>query len=200
MLFKPRQKPSTLLRIQNVLWPRSGLRRGYRYLWHRVTRIKATPHVIAMGFAAGAFASFTPFVGLHFIIGGLLALLIGGNVVASAFGTCIGNPLTFPFIWLSTFNLGGFLLGYDQRDEITLALPDGAFWLFFTSPLEFSEAFVAAVGPVLWPMLLGSLPLGIVTAVIIYFTIYPAVEGYQHRRQEKLARRKFAGPKPVNPS
>lgn len=200
MLFKPKQKPSLLLRVQNFLWPRSGVRRAYLYLWHRIIRIRGTPHVISLGLAAGAFASFTPFVGLHFILGGLIALLVGGNILASALGTCVGNPVTFPFIWLSTFNLGGFLLGYDQREEISLMLPEGAFWMLFKNPIAFFEAFGSAVGPVLWPMLLGSLPLGAITGVIIYFAAYPAVEGYQHRRRERLLRRKFAGPNVPKPS
>jgi uncharacterized protein (DUF2062 family) len=145
-----------------------------------------------LGFAAGAFASFTPLVGFHFIVAAVLALVVGGNVVASALGTCVGNPLTFPFIWLSTYNLGGYLLGYDHREELTLSMPDGMFWLFFSSPGEFWNAFWGALGPVLVPMTLGSLPLGIICAVIIYFVLYPAVEGYQHRRRQKLKRRRFA--------
>ena len=189
-----------LLRAQNFLWPRSGVRRAYMYLWHRITRIRGTPHVISLGLAAGAFSSFTPFVGFHFIIGGLVALIVGGNILASALGTCVGNPVTFPFIWLSTFNLGGFLLGYDQREAINLALPDGAFWMLFRNPAGFFEAFGNAVGPVLWPMMLGSIPLGMITAVIVYFAAYPAVESYQHRRKEKLLRRKFAGPSAPKPS
>ena len=201
MLFKPKEKPSMLFKAQNVLWPRTGLRRAYTYLWHRMHRIRATPHVIAIGLAAGAFASFTPFVGLHFLVGGLFALIVGGNVLASAIGTCVGNPLTFPFIWLSTYNLGGYLMGYDQRDEMTLALPDGTFMLLFKNPLMFFEVFWDAIGPVVVPMLLGSVPLGLITGTIVYFASYPAVASYQSRRKERLLRRKerlsqgkFAGP------
>lgn len=150
--------------------------------------------MISLGLAAGAFSSFTPFVGFHFIIGGLVALIIGGNILASALGTCVGNPVTFPFIWLATFNLGGFLLGYDHRDAINLALPEGAFWMLFQNPIGFFEAFGNSIGPVLWPMMLGSLPLGLITAVIVYFASYPAVESYQHRRRERMLRRKFAAP------
>ena len=191
MLFKPKHKPSMLMRCQNLVWPRTGIMRAWRYLWHRLHRIRATPHVIALGFAAGAFASFTPFVGLHFILAGVLAAAIGGNVIASAFGTCVGNPISFPFIWLSTYNLGGALLGYDQLEEINLSLPDGTFWLLFTNPVEFFKVFWEAAGPLIVPMLLGSLPLGLIVALITYFLIYPAVEGYQHRRRERLARRRL---------
>jgi uncharacterized protein (DUF2062 family) len=39
-----------------------------------------------------------------------MAFLLRANVVASAIGTLIGNPLTFPFIWLSSYKLGTALL------------------------------------------------------------------------------------------
>ena len=200
MLFRPRQKPSLVVRTQNMIWPRSGMRRATMYLWHRLTRISATPHVISLGFAAGAFASFTPFVGFHFVIGGIIALLIGGNVLASALGTCIGNPLTFPIIWLSTFNLGGFILGYDHRSDIDLSMPDGTWVLFFKQPAEFWRIFWDAVGPLLKPMILGSIPLGVISAVVVYLLVYPAVEGYQHRRRERLAQRRFANSNVAKPS
>ncbi len=73
MLFRRREGPTLLHKTLSFLWPRRGLQRGWRYLWHRVTRISATPHTIALGVAIGAFISFTPFVGLHLIIAWLIA-------------------------------------------------------------------------------------------------------------------------------
>ena len=57
---------------------------------------------VAAGVAAGAFTSFTPFMGLHFLFAALFAWAIRGNLLASALGTFVGNPLTFPFIWAAT--------------------------------------------------------------------------------------------------
>ncbi len=179
-----------LNRLQNLIWPRLGFRRFAIYLGHRLSRIRATPHVIALGFAAGAFASFTPFVGFHFVIGALVAVIVGGNLLASALGTCIGNPISFPFIWLSTYNVGGYLLGYGQRDEIDLSLPDGTWSLLLKNPPQFWDVFWGALGPVVKPMLLGSIPLGLICGVITYFALYPIIEGYQRRRRERLQRRR----------
>ncbi len=189
MLFRPRHKPSFAAQLQRWLWPRRGIMRAWLYVWHRVTRISASPHVIAMGFAAGAFTSFTPFVGFHFIVAGLLAFIIGGNILASALGTAVGNPLTFPFIWLSTYNMGGFVLGYESRDDIDLAVPDGTMAGFLSAPGQAFDAVWSVVGPVFTPMLIGSLPLGLATAAICYCAIYPAVDGYQRRRKHRLAMR-----------
>lgn len=190
-MFRPRNKPPLRTRLKNLVWPKLGFRRFSLYVGHRLSRIRATPHVIALGFAAGAFASFTPFVGFHFFIGAILAAVIGGNVVASALGTCVGNPISFPFIWLSTYNLGGYLLGYDQRNEIDLSLPDGTWSLFFRDLSQFWEIFWGAIEPVVKPMLLGSIPLGLICGAITYFAIYALVEGYQRRRRERLARRRI---------
>ena len=192
-MFGRRNKPSTLTRLLNIFWPRIGVRRFTKYLGHRLSRIRATPHVIALGFAAGAFASFTPFVGFHFVIGAVVALIIGGNLLSSALGTCVGNPISFPFIWLSTYNLGGYLLGYDHRDEIDISLPEGTWAMLFKNPPQFWDAFWGALGPVVKPMLLGSVPLGLTCGLITYFAIYAMVEGYQRRRRERLERRRPRG-------
>lgn len=188
MMFRRRQRPTVLQRALLFLWPRGGVQRGWRYVWHRVTRISATPHAIALGFAAGTFASFTPYIGFHFIIAGLIALAVGGSIIASAFGTVVGNPVTFPLIWLSTYNLGGLLLGYERRSSVHLDLPDGMFLMLFTTPGEFWRAFWKGVGPYIVPMTVGSIPLGIAAATVVYFVVRSAVTGYQLRRQARLAR------------
>ena len=122
-MFLRRKSPGFWLRVRNVIWPKMGLSRAWRYLVHRMARLKASPHTIALGFAAGAFASFTPFVGLHFIIAGLIAFALRSSILASAIGTVVGNPLTFPFIWLATYNVGAALLGREAKGEVVLDLP-----------------------------------------------------------------------------
>ncbi len=188
MLFVPRQKPTFASRLQTIMWPKRGLKRAWIYLWHRVSRISATPHIIALGFAAGAFASFTPFVGFHFIIAAIIALAIGGSVLASALGTSVGNPLTFPFIWLATYQAGNYILRREPSHDVNLYLPDGTMLLLFQDPAEFWRIMWEAIGPVLVPMLVGCVPVGLVVAAVLYFLVRPAVRGYQARRRARLAR------------
>lgn len=192
MLFRRRHGPTLSQRILGFLWPRRGLHRGWRYVWHRVTRISATPHTIALGVAAGAFASFTPFMGFHFIIAAAIAVAFGGSILASALGTAVGNPLTFPFIWLSTYNLGAMLLGYRQRTHVHIDLPDNVLTLLFTEPGRFWRAFWYAVDPYLVPMTVGSIPLGLACGLAVYFIVRSAVAGYQRRRQARLCRERQA--------
>ena len=76
----------------------------------RLKRLQGTPYSIATGFACGVAISFTPFIGFHMILAALTAWLIRGNIIASAIGTIVGNPWTFPFIWLAVF------VNYHSRD------------------------------------------------------------------------------------
>ena len=37
--------------------------------------------------------------------------MMRGSILASALGTFFGSPLTFPLIWITTFNIGNWFLG-----------------------------------------------------------------------------------------
>ena len=127
------------------------------------------------GVAAGAFASFTPFMGLHFILAFVLAWLLAGNMIAAAFGTAIGNPLTFPAIWAATHGAGTAILG------ATVAPGDPA---PVSLGVVLSHGEITAVWePILKPMLVGGVPLGLVVGVICYVLTRFTVSAFQHRRR-----------------
>ena len=189
-MFARREKPGLLRRVWLFIFPPGGLKRAWTYVWHRTKRISATPHAIAAGFAAGAFVSCTPFIGFHFILAGILAWFLRGSILASALGTAVGNPLTFPFIWWATYNLGGLILGYDLKSEITIDLPHGFGMMLFTRPGEFFSMFWEAMSPLIVPMLVGSLPIGLPLGAGFYFLVRKAVSEYQERRRARLAARR----------
>ncbi len=83
MLFRARRKPAIADRLRQFIWPRSGWRRAFSYVAHRLARLPGTPYSIAAGFACGAAISFTPFLGLHFVLAGLLAWALGANIIAA---------------------------------------------------------------------------------------------------------------------
>ncbi len=189
MLFKRREKPPIRERAQAWLWPKRGWRRAMGYVRHRVTRLSGSPHAIALGFAAGVFASFTPFMGFHFIIGAVAALVIGGNVIASAFGTFVGNPVTFPFIWFSTFSFGNFLLGIETEGGDQSKLAEMSLWATLTDPSSLFSDFWTSLWPLLKPMTIGGVPLGLTLAVIFYFLVRIIVGTYQNNRRRRLQQR-----------
>ena len=176
-------------KVRNFFWPEIGFQRALRYISHKINRISGSPHSIALGFAAGAFASFTPMIGFHFVLAGLLAWIIRGNLLASAIGTSVGNPLTFPFIWIATHNFGSKLLGQQGSDNISLSLPEGGMAMLFTEPKSFFVELWAGLEPVFWPMCVGSLTIGIPVGVVFYFLLMPMIARYQHRRKRKRDKR-----------
>ena len=174
-MFK-RKNPLTLLqRVRQLLWPSSGLRRSALYVGHRIGRLPGTPYRIAAGFACGAAVSFTPFIGLHFVLAMVLSLLIRGNVIASAIGTIVGNPWTFPFIWAWTYALGQWILGVDDLDAQGVS---------FTLTEIFDRP-----SAVLLPMLLGSLPTALTAWLAVFFTASATVSQYQRSRRRRLRKR-----------
>lgn len=175
-MFSSRRQKSISRRVQDLFWPRIGLLRAWRYSMHRLARIKVSSHNIALGFAAGAFVSFTPFIGFHFILAAAVAVLMRGNLIASAVGTVVGNPITFPFIWLATYNLGAVIQGQPTKDHLALELADNAIGLFSDGPVALIAMLGESVGPYIVPMLLGGIPLGAVCGILCYYVVLVAVD------------------------
>lgn len=160
------------------MWPRRSWLRSLEYFKKRVVRLSASPHAIALGFAAGAFASCTPFVGFHFLIAAAIAFLLGGNLIASAIGTAVGNPLTFPFIWATTFNIGRYIL---PAAKASLS-PGPMSHHFFSQSIE-------TILPIISRMLIGAVPLGIVVGAVCYFVVRSLTAAYQEARRRRLRQR-----------
>ena len=172
-MFKRRSPLTLRQRLGAFFWPRSGWRRSGAYVAHRLRRLPGTPYRIAAGFASGAAVSFTPFIGLHFVLAAGLALLVRGNVIASAIGTAVGNPWTFPLIWLWTYSLGRWVLGWEGG---LTGLPENpSFQHIFEHPLE-----------VLLPMIVGSIPTAAVVWFVVFWPLQRTVAGYQKARRRRL--------------
>lgn len=178
-MFKRRTPRTPIQHAREMFWPSIGFRRAGQYLWKRISRLNGSPHAVALGFAAGAFASFTPFVGFHFIVGFCVAWAVRGNIIASAFGTVVGNPLTFPFIWLATYDLGRFVMGEAVEADPGRATHE-AFW---------KTGDLTTITDIFLPMMIGAVPLGMLAATLCYFPVKAAVSGFQHRRRVRFAER-----------
>ena len=145
------------------------------YVLKRTTRLSGTPHSIAAGVACGVAISFTPFIGFHLAGAFLLCLLLRGNYVAGAVGTLVGNPWTFPFIWVAIYELGHVLLG-TRASQI--------------EPVERWDLsrFFAEVEAVFWPMVVGGVPMAVIAGLATYFALVRVVAVYQQERQRRRAR------------
>lgn len=174
MIFKRRVSLGWLGRLRTLVAPAKGWRRGFSYIGRRVQRLPDTPHRIAIGFACGVFASFTPFFGLHFVIAALAALAVRGNVLASALGTFVGNPVTFPVIAGSALTVGAWLTGESEH-------------LLAFTPSMVLDDFPLFLKAVFLPYLLGGVGPGLLAAGAFYLVVRPIVATYQMRRRLKLS-------------
>ena len=174
MLFRRREAESFLGRMRVHLWPRRSWTRSSRYVVYRLRRLSDNPHAVALGFAIGVFTAVTPFIGTHMVMAALLAWVIGGSVVAALLGTFLGNPLTYPVLWYSTYEVGNLMLGggiEKQRIDLSGGI--------FQSSLE-------QLWPILKPMTLGCVPVGLALAALSYVLVKPMVDAYKHRRRRQL--------------
>lgn len=175
--------------MRDHVWPRMGLTRLWHFTLLRLHRIRVSDHQIALGFAAGAFVAFTPFLGLHFILAALIALAIRGNVLASAAGTMVGNPLTLPFMFLATYNLGATLMGRPRLGSLAIHVPEEGGVLLHEGPMGLIHAMVKALGPYLMPMTIGAIPLGLFAAAVCYKLVRIGLAGLHHRRERRRLKR-----------
>ncbi len=190
-MFKRRISKPIKDRNAGFFWPQRGWERYGKYLLLRLSRLKGSPHSIAIGFACGAAISFTPLVGLHMSVAAISAFLFGGNVLASAIGTLVGNPWTFPIIWVSILKTGQWFL------DIPSNVNTEGFGTLFANAMKalFSfdfKTFALDVWPVFKPMLVGCVPYYVISFAVSYWVIRSLIEkvikAKEKRKLKKLAK------------
>lgn len=196
MIFKRRDRPPFWNRAREMVYPRKGVWRGAHYIGKRMRRLPDSPHRIALGFACGAFASFTPFFTLHFFLAAGLAWMLRANVLASLFGTIVGNPFTFPLISTTALWIGRSVLGRGEDgsdfEAVMDAFGDGftSIWSTIRSWFGHGESMLGGIlvflDEVFLPYLIGGIVPGLICAIVCYWTLGPAIAAYQERRRKKL--------------
>ncbi|MDG3042639.1 DUF2062 domain-containing protein [Roseicyclus marinus] len=198
-MFKRRDSRSILRLVTEVFWPRGGWVRAAQYVKHRMRRLPGTPEQIARGVFAGAFTVFTPFFGLHFVVAGILALLMRGSILAALLATFLGNPLTYvPIAWIS-LQTGHWMLGTSMRS----GLDESIFSKFGAAAGDLWHNFIAIFTPetahwdelhrfyddVFFPWMVGAILPGLVCGVICYYLSVPVIHAYQKRRSARLRKK-----------
>ena len=148
-------------------------KRKLSYYKLRLARLPASNYAISAGFACGSMVSFTPLLGLHFVLAVIFAFLIRGNFIAALIGTVVGNPLTFPFIWGFIYKIGIYVTNIKYikiSDEINI------------------DMIINQTYDIFFPMLLGGIIIAPFVWIISYFIIYSFISSYK-RRKNKTERR-----------
>ena len=136
----------------------------------KLARLPASNYAISSGFACGAMVSFTPLLGLHFLLAVVFAFIIRGNVIAALIGTVIGNPLTFPFIWGLIYNVGIYVSYKAHKDlntEINI------------------EMILNQTYEIFVPMLIGGSVLAIPIWLTTYLITYSFISSYKKSKTKK---------------
>lgn len=174
MLFRSRQTETLAQRARLLVWPRRSFGRSGRYVAKRMLRMKASPHKIAIGFAAGVFASITPLVGVQMVMAGAIAVILRGSIPAAMLATFVGNPVSWPLIWGATYALGSVMIGQPGAAEAAaLLLPSND-----------------PIWPILFAMLLGSIPIGLVSGAVSYGVVAQLMTAAQQHKTTHLQRLK----------
>ncbi|HXV74118.1 MAG TPA: DUF2062 domain-containing protein [Sphingomonadales bacterium] len=178
-MFKRKKPREWHENVRESVWPSSGFRRTAQYYGYRITRIPGSSHAIAAGLATGVAVSFTPLFGLHLLLSFAIAWVIRGSLLAAAIGTLVGNPWTFPFILVVTYQTGLGLLGREETAPIAEVLRN--FGLF-------DDPF-GTLAPVLLPLVLGSLPFVVVSWIVVYFPTRKIIRARKRKIEERAALR-----------
>lgn len=184
MLFR-RREPATLLEQARVLlWPRRSWERSFKYIVHRLMRVRETPHQLALGCAIGVFAALTPLVGLQMVLAGFVAIALRASFAAAMLGTFFGNPITWALFWPLTYWIGCLMLGVPAGlGDIHLR---GELQALGTAIGNFSPSAIIAAGALVWPffkpMLVGTIPVGLAVSWGFYVMCKRAAIAHRARR------------------
>ena len=148
-------------------------KRSISYYKLRLARLPGSNYAISSGFACGAMVSFTPLLGLHFVLAVIFAYLIRGNFIAALIGTVVGNPITFPFIWGLIYKIGTYLTNIKLQK--------------ITHEINF-EMIVNQTYEIFFPMLVGGIIIAPLVWIITYYLIYSFIASFKKRRNKKNKR------------
>ena len=139
----------------------------------QVIGVKDSPRKIAFSFGLGVFIGMSPILGLHTILGILIAWIFRLNKFVTLVGVYVTNPWTIVPIYTFATWLGGRILGMEH------ILPKIDWQQIGMAEL------IKDLKPILPPFILGTVFLGLVGGIVGYIVIYHSVV-----RQRKLGNNK----------
>jgi uncharacterized protein len=142
-----------------------------------------TPQRTAVAYAVGVFFGFSPFLGLHTILGLIVAFTFGLNRVAVLLGVYSNLPWILPAYYTLATMLGATILRYDLPPGLLANLRES---LSNDSWGEFRH-LARTLAPLLWAYGFGSLLGAIGLAVVAYRGALAMI--VTHRRRAAAAHR-----------
>src|SRR6476620_12755916 len=138
-----------------------------------------TPTRTAAAYAVGVFFGFSPFLGLHTLLGLVVAFAFNLNRVAVLLGVYSNLPWILPAYYTLATMLGATLLGVDVPPGLLRDFRDA---LTDASWGEF-RGLAKTLTPLMWSYALGSLVGAVSLAVIAYRASLTMIVAHRRRNQ-----------------
>ncbi len=168
--------PRTFIQtLKALFWPRKGWLRPWQYIGIRILRSKGSVHEISAGIAAGVLGGLNPIYGVQMLTSGIAAVVLRGNIWVSMLASWVGNPFTYPAIWLLEWWVGRLILERQWPQDL---LPD--FAELFHNP------HWADVWHLLKPMLVGYPIVAGTFALMFYVLSRPLVRHFRRKYPQFL--------------
>ena len=153
-----------------------NLKRLFRSWYLKLVRLRERPHSVAMGLSVGVFVGCLPIIPLQTLTALIVAFIIRCSKIAAAAGTWVTNPLYAPFVYYGMYLLGRAIIPVGKKEfepeELTLMNIISLGWDFFLL------------------MFLGGVLVGLVLAVVTYFTSVYLISLYHRKRSLRLKLRR----------
>ncbi|MFA4943253.1 MAG: DUF2062 domain-containing protein [Lentisphaeria bacterium] len=172
------------------------MKRTIRYYFYRVVRARGEPEDVARAVALGVFVGLVVPPPFQILVALALAFPVRANRPVAVLATFVNNPLTMPVFYPFACFLGMTILGRTDepatwahlqglgRDVSALSRD------LFTTDLtlvSYLQHLWAELGPMFWGFLLGSLLIGLATAVPAYALTLWGVRRFRAHRAKRLA-------------
>lgn len=136
-----------------------------------------TPKRTALAYAVGVFFGFSPFLGLHTVLGLVVAFALNLNRVAVLLGVYSNLPWILPAYYTLATMLGAAVLRVDLPPRL---LKDFQEALTAASWGEF-RSFVKTLTPLVWAYALGSLVGAAAIAIVAYRASLTMIVAHRRR-------------------
>lgn len=165
-----------------------GWKRAIDYFYHRLFRQSDSNYRITGGLASGVAVSFTPLLGLHFLLAVLCAHIFNQSKIAAMVGTFWGNPWTLPPIFYLDYKVGIWILDLVRVGDFAILPETHTLSYILSDPLQ-----------LFLPLMVGGFICAIIGWHIGYLILYYPVRSLQKAyHQRRLHKRNLKKGKPLS--
>jgi uncharacterized protein len=148
---------------------RLSVKQKIRDIVAQARQLQGDPHSIATGMAIGVFIGVTPTIPLHTVLAVALAFIFKCSKPAAIIGVWVGNPITIPFFYIGSYQLGAFLFN--------ISTPFNPEHISIHQLMELGLETTVAMN-------IGGILLGIPFGVAAYFIILKAFKSIREKREK----------------